>query len=231
MKLISSLAVALLTIVCFLSQKAFAGYYSEQLCSQPGYTCIKVKRGDTWEKLFPNSKDQELVRRINRININLQPGVVLAVPDRLDQLDIMNFSPFPDYIELSGNTTLIVDLSDLAFAAYDVWGSLIYWGPISGGKDWCPDVGRGCRTKTGIFQLQSKGGPYCVSSKYPVPEGGAPMPYCMYFYNGYALHASTLPGRHDSHGCIRLFYDDAKWLNKEFVELGKGRRTKVIVRP
>ena len=54
------------------------------------------------------------------------------------------------------------------------------------------------------------------------------MPFCMFFYHGYAMHASYLPGYHASHGCIRLFYEDAEWLNKNFVDMGR-RGTKVIV--
>jgi len=34
------------------------------------------------------------------------------------------------------------------------------------------------------------------------------------------MHGSTLPGYHASHGCIRMFEDDAHWLNKEFTEKG-----------
>ena len=52
----------------------------------------------------------------------------------------------------------------------------------------------------------------------------------MFFYGGYALHASpVVPGYNDSHGCIRLFYEDAKWLNKQFIETGENK-TSVIIR-
>ena len=44
------------------------------------------------------------------------------------------------------------------------------------------------------------------------------MPYCMHFFRGYALHGSeVVPGFRDSHGCVRLFIEDAKWLNEEFI--------------
>jgi L,D-transpeptidase ErfK/SrfK len=220
----------LILIALFFVRAAWAQpYFGQQFCSQPGYICIKTKKGDTWDKLFPYPQEQELVRRINRTNMELNGGTVLAVPTALKHLDIMHFSPFAVRIDPPGKTLVIVDLSDNAFAAYNPSGTLIHWGPVSAGKDWCPDVGRGCRTPKGVYQLQSKGSPFCISSKYPVPDGGAKMPYCMFFYGGYALHASNLPGYHDSHGCVRLFYDDAKWLNLEFAKLG-SERTMVIVR-
>ncbi|MCX7124554.1 MAG: L,D-transpeptidase, partial [Gammaproteobacteria bacterium] len=36
----------------------------------------------------------------------------------------------------------------------------------------------------------------------------------------FALHGSTLPGYNASHGCVRLFFDDAKWLNQDFLNIG-----------
>lgn len=53
------------------------------------------------------------------------------------------------------------------------------------------------------------------------------MPYCMFFKGGYAIHASDVPGYNASHGCVRVFYEDAEWLNREFADIG----TSVIVRP
>ena len=62
------------------------------------------------------------------------------------------------------------------------------------------------------------------------------MPYCMYFHKGFALHGSNdIPGFRASHGCIRMFTDDAKWLNHEFVDIAKDTNaylgTKVTVLP
>ncbi|EKE01049.1 MAG: enhanced entry protein [uncultured bacterium] len=224
---------ALLLGLWMLPQFAYAAKsYSKQLCFQPGYTCIKIKKGYTWDRLLPDPRRQYIVKKINRMNIELEPGMVIALPNDLDQADELMFAPFPTRITPFDRTVVIVDLSDQAFAAYDTFGSLVHWGPISAGQDWCADVGRGCRTPVGSYYVQSKGGPGCSSSKYPIPEGGAPMPFCMFFRGGYALHASpAVPGYHASHGCVRLFYEDAEWLNKEFVEFGNGKATKVIVQP
>lgn len=208
-------------------QSIFASdYYGQELCAYPSFKCIKVKSTDTWVKLFPNLRDREIVKRLNRTNMELRYRKWIVVPTNLTQIDHMDMSPFPDLIAPPGGRLLVVNLSLQAFAAYDKEGNLVHWGPVSGGKDWCDDVGRPCRTATGSFRIIRKQGVECESSVFPVEtEGGAPMPWCMHYYRGFALHGSTLPGYHASHGCIRLFYDDAKWLNQFFTKIG----TKVIV--
>ena len=135
-------------------------------------------------------------------------------------------SPFPLHRNTSGKKLILVNLTDQAFGAYDSNGELVHWGPVSGGKGYCPDVGRACNTATGNFAIFRKQGPECISSKFPIEtNGGAPMPYCMHFNGGFALHGSTLPGYNASHGCVRLFFEDAEWLNKHFANIG----TRVIV--
>jgi len=143
------------------------------------------------------------------------------VPTNLNHVNITDLSPFPLHRDTNGHKLLLVSLSQQAFGAYNTEGQLVYWGPISGGKGYCPDIGRGCSTVTGKFKVYRKQGPGCVSSKFPIEtNGGAPMPYCMHFKGGFALHGSTLPGYNDSHGCVRLFFDDAKWLNQKFISIG-----------
>jgi hypothetical protein len=123
-----------------------------------------------------------------------------------------------------GEKVVIWDPELLAWAAYDGNGYLVRWGPAVGGKSYCPDVGRGCRTKTGVTRISSKRGPYARSNKYPVGcsgRGCAPVPFFMEFFPGYGFHASNnVPGMHASHGCVRMFYDDAMWMHEEFVEIG-----------
>lgn len=113
--------------------------------------------------------------------------------------------------------------------AYNSWGLLINSGTASGGAHYCKDVGRSCRTPVGTFRVYRKGNKWCRSSKYPLGGGGAPMPYCVHFYRGYAIHGShDVPrNRHASHGCIRVKHHAARWLNKHFLTKG----TKVIVKP
>lgn len=230
---VQSIMTILLLILVTSSNSILASskYYNEQLCDNPEeYTCIEIKHGDTWDKLFPDPRKQDIIKKINRMNVELTPNMILALPNDLELQDPLMFAPFPIRITPFDRTVIVVDLNDKAFAAYDSFGSLVYWGPISAGKDWCLDIGRSCNTPTGTYYIQRKGGPDCVSSKYPIPDGGAPMPYCMYFHGGYALHASTdVPGYNASHGCVRLFYKDAKWLSQNFVQTGESS-TKVIIR-
>ena len=202
--------------------------YGKRLCNSEGYECITVKRGQTWSILFPDDGQRTIVKKVNRMNTELRPRMRIAVPSNLENLSLMDLAPLPNQIEPPGLSTVKVDLGKLAWGAYTASGDLINWGPVSGGKNYCPDIRRGCRTVTGHFTVQSKGGPGCVSSKFPVGKGGAPMPYCMFFKGGFAMHASTMvPGANASHGCVRMFLEDARWLNREFVEIG-STRVKVV---
>jgi lipoprotein-anchoring transpeptidase ErfK/SrfK len=224
--LIIFIAVAVVLIV--VPRESFsAGGYGEIICHQQGYTCFKVPQGETWESLFPDAAQRDLVRRINRNNEYLPIGSVIAIPENLDVTDPMQYTPFDTKIMPTGEKFILVDPNKLAWGAYDPNGNLVKWGPASAGRDWCPDIQTGCKTKSGEFTVYSKGGENCISSKFPVPYGGAPMPYCMFFNKGYALHASEVPGYNASHGCVRMFFDDAFWLSKNFVDKG----TKVIIKP
>jgi hypothetical protein len=220
--------IVILSGLLLISAVAHANY-GRRLCGRRGYVCIRAKAGDSWSRLFPNRREQQIVRRINRTNTRLRRGMIIAVPKNLYSISHMEVSPFPHQIEPRGRRILLINLRLQAFGAYDEYGRLLHWGPVSAGKGWCPDVGRRCGTPRGIFSIHSKGGPGCVSSKYPVGRGGAPMPYCMFFYKGFAMHGSFLPGYHASHGCIRMFTEDARWLNRHFTRRGRGG-TLVIIR-
>lgn len=154
------------------------------------------------------------------MNVKLRTGMVIAVPNDLSSLTKLDLSPFPKEIDALGEKQVWVDLTQLAWGAYDAGGNLLNWGPISGGKDWCADTKHACQTPAGDFFVIRKSGAQCKSSKFPIPKGGAPMPYCMFFLTYYAIHGSyEVPGYRASHGCVRIFPEDAKWLNENFVEL------------
>lgn len=199
---------------------AFSVPIGYRLCKDTlNYTCYKVKKSDTWQKLFPDTRTRELVKRINRQNIELSRGMHIAIPKNLTE-DYLTYAPLPGYIPPPGKKLILVSINPdtLAWGAYNSDGALVNWGPAVGGKRYCSDINRGCATKTGQFEVYRKGGAGCVSTKYPVGKGGAPMPWCMYFNGGFAMHGSyDVPGINASHGCIRLFVSDAAWLNKEFV--------------
>lgn len=200
--------------------------YGAQICKDSGYKCVKVKKGQSWAKLFPNASERDLVMRLNRVNTKLRPGTVIAVPEGLANLTLMDISPFPLKISSPNRTTVVVDQGKLAWGAYDSSGSLVKWGPMSGGQKFCSDIKEECHTPAGQFIAFRKEGEDCKSTQFPVEKdgGGAPMPFCVFFNGGIAFHGSdTVPGYNASHGCVRMYTEDAQWLNNEFVELGKTR--------
>ena len=213
-------------------------YYGAGLCTNANaqYECVKVESSQSWEKMFPDETQRDLVQRINRNYNYLWQGKVLAVPRDLPHVTILDLSPFPHKIPSENEKLVIVDQDKLAWAAYDAQGQLVKWGPIASGRDKCPDSNRACRTLTGIYRVFSKENEKCKSDVFPIGKGGAPMPYCMYFHKGFAMHGSAdMPGYRASHGCVRMFTRDAKWLNETFVETANDKTnnigTKVVVRP
>lgn len=107
-------------------------------------------------------------------------------------------------------------------------GRVVRTGFGSGGRHYCPDIKRSCRTPTGTFKILSMRGHDCRSSRYPVGKGGAPMPYCAFFTQYYAVHGSyEVPDYNASHGCVRIEPTDAKWLSSHFFHVG----TTVVIKP
>jgi hypothetical protein len=211
-------------------------YYGTSLCGFPQYECIKITSGQNWDNLFPDPDKRDIVQRVNRSYNTLWAGRVIAVPKNLAYINLLDVSPFPLKMEGETEKQIIIDQDNLAWVAYDAAGNQLKWGPISSGRDKCTDSNHSCRTLTGIFRVFSKESVKCVSDLFPIGRGGAKMPYCMYFHKGFALHGSNdLPGIRASHGCVRMFVEDAKWLNQTFVELSSERNnfmgTKVTVRP
>jgi hypothetical protein len=134
----------------------------------------------------------------------------------------------PRQISPPGEKMVLVDPNEHAWGAYDAYGRLIRSGLASAGSDWCEDLGGQCHTRIGKFRVRSLGGPGCKSPSFPIPRGGAPMPYCMYFNETQALHGSYQLGYANlSHGCVRMKVADARWLRNNFVRIG----TLVVVMP
>lgn len=138
---------------------------------------------------------------------------------------------FSSHRAATGRKVFIFDPNYHAWAVYDENGNLANTGKASGGALYCPDINRRCTTISGTFRIISKQGEECKSTKYPIEtNGGAPMPYCMYFdARGYGIHGSyEIPDDDNaSHGCIRITPTAARWLNENFLPVG----SKVIVLP
>lgn len=203
--------------------------YGQTLCKNPLYKCERVTRKNTWNSLFPNFKQREKVMRLNRTNVALEYKNWIVVPKNLN-MPYMAMSPLPTHMNTYGRKVVLIDLGLFAFGAYDKTGKLLYWGPVSSGrkKCWGDRTHGSCRTATGAFTVFRIEGKNCISHEFPLEtHGGDPMPYCMYFHGGTAMHYSTLSGFiNRSDGCVRMFKLDAEWLNKEFVKIG----TEVIVK-
>ena len=67
-------------------------------------------------------------------------------------------------------------------------------------------------TPTGDFRVLSKD-INKRSGKYTnYFDENTPMPYSLQFTGPYFVHEGWVPGHPDSHGCVRLHYEDAKFL-------------------
>lgn len=229
-------SMLIIPIVNFAADNQLTPYYASGLCQQPGFNCIKVESGQTWDKLFPDETERDIVQRINRSYNSLWAGRVIVTPKNLKNASLLDFAPFAREEPSVHEKEIIVDQDKLAWGAYDAQGKLVKWGPIASGRTKCPDSNNACLTMTGVFRVFSKEDKRCISDVFPIGKGGAKMPYCMYFHKGFALHGSDdIPGYRASHGCVRMFIQDAKWLNENFVEVANydaGRLgTKVIIKP
>ena len=210
-------------------------YFASGLCESAGFHCIKVESGQSWTSLFPDEKQRDIVQRVNRTYNHLWAGKTLAVPDKLETADALDFAPFAKKIN-PDEKQIVVDQDKLAWGAYDAQGNLVKWGPVASGSTKCSDSAKSCLTLTGMFRVFNMENEKCVSDVFPIGKGGAKMPYCMFFHKGFALHgADDIPGYRASHGCIRMFTEDAKWLNHNFVEMCSEKNaqkgTLVIVKP
>jgi L,D-transpeptidase ErfK/SrfK len=197
--------------------------YIKSMCHLPGLHCVKIDPREIWVDIFPKPNVQHTMMRLDRTNVALFYRNWLVVPTDWHNLHDWDFSPMPLYRNTHHHRLVVVNLHKFAFGAYDEHGHLLRWGPASSGAKICPEnSARSCLTPHGSFRVFKIGGKNCISNTYPLStKGGAPMPYCMFFHSGFAMHASTLMGfKNMSSGCVRLFIDDAKWLNNNFVTVG-----------
>src|SRR5262249_6029429 len=120
-----------------------------------------------------------------------------------------------------GEKVIVVSPRSHSWGAYDANGVLVHSGLASAGANWCKDMHRVCHTETGRFRIRTLGSSDCKSPSFPIPKGGSPMPYCMYFNSAQALHGSPhVVNGNISHGCVRMHVDDARWLRYNFAEIG-----------
>jgi len=99
---------------------------------------------------------------------------------------------------------LEIDLSNQGFQYFED-DRLVRNGPVSAGTTEHP-------TPTGRYQVLSKERDKVSRSYTNAFEMPTPMPYSMQFYADYYIHEGWVPGYADSHGCVRLNYEDARFL-------------------
>jgi lipoprotein-anchoring transpeptidase ErfK/SrfK len=116
---------------------------------------------------------------------------------------------------LASSISIVVDISEQKmFVTVDGEPSLEF--DVSTGR-------QGYSTPTGDYGVERMYRKY-HSKKYD----GAPMPYSIFFHNGFAIHGTTdikRLGKIASHGCVRLHPDNAKALFELVKLAGAGNTT------
>lgn len=141
------------------------------------------------------------------------PTVLASNTTTAKTTPVKSVSGYPKFRPAAGVPVFIFNPKTRMWAVYNASGTLLKVGVGSAGRNYCPDIHRGCRTPTGVFHIIAKQGASCKSSKYPVGKGGAPMPYCSFFTKYHGIHGSyEVRNYNASHGCIRVHPADAKWI-------------------
>jgi hypothetical protein len=151
---------------------------------------------------------------------------VLAVSESFSSYS--GWSRLPGRLEGVTKNTFVFSPRLDQWTAYDSDGYAVASGHGNGGADYCAQLGKACHTPVGVFNVYRKGDSSCASSEFPLGQGGAPMPFCMFFSNGSAIHGSPYVSDYNtSHGCIRVVTPAAQWLSSHFMQVG----TRVVVLP
>lgn len=132
----------------------------------------------------------------------LRPNTQIVIPE-CASAEFNAYSPFPENINFLQciPKTVLVSQRVQAFALYEN-GNLIKWGPVSTGKG-------STRTPNGLNY-----GNYKAKRKISTVDESWIMPYYFNFmnYEGIGTHEYSLPGYPASHGCVRMYRDDAKFI-------------------
>lgn len=138
--------------------------------------------------------------KINRTDKkHIRAGDSLIIPDA--NADLMSIAPFPLQLEVAHTIPKLVLVSRRvqAFGAYES-GRLVRWGPTSTGKKSTP-------TPAGLYHTNWK----AKETRSSVNQSWI-LPWCFNLdnFSGVSFHKFDLPGYPASHGCVRLFEEDAK---------------------
>ena len=169
------------------------------------YRLDSIQNKEHLDSLFNDfsEEDVKLVYTLNRIDAyRVKPGAKLIIPDSLVK-DLNVYAPFPKLMKPldSIEKTVIISKRIQAFALYEN-GNLLHWGPVSTGK-------QSTGTPSGLYY-----GNYKAKRKISTIDQSWIMPYYFNFMNfeGIGTHEYTLPGYPASHGCVRMYREDAKMI-------------------
>jgi lipoprotein-anchoring transpeptidase ErfK/SrfK len=142
----------------------------------------------------------EKLNRADQVHLVRLPEIV--VPGRWD-LDELDYSPLPTVWQDAAESpkTIVLSQPFQVFGAYEN-GKLVRWGPVSSGRKAKP-------TPPGLFYLNWKS-----KGRKSTVDGGWFLRWYFNFINerGISFHEFDLPGRPESHGCVRLLSRDAEWI-------------------
>ncbi|MCM8568261.1 L,D-transpeptidase [Gramella jeungdoensis] len=157
------------------------------------------------DSLFKSYNEDQLktILALNRMEKRrLRPEKPIVIPE-CASADFNTYSPFPKdlYFLKCIPKTVLISQRVQAFGLYEN-GELIKWGPVSTGK-------RSTRTPNGLNY-----GNYKAKRKISTVDESWILPYYFNFMNfeGIGVHQYALPGYPASHGCVRLYMDDARFI-------------------
>ncbi len=172
---------------------------------QISYTIDSLSTREEIDSLLSSYPEKQLktILAINRIEKNrVRTNRPLIIPDCASE-DFNTYSPFPENINLLGciPKTVLINKRIQAFGLYEN-GELVKWGPVSTGKS-------STKTPSGLNY-----GNYKAKRKISTVDESWVLPYYFNFMNfeGVGVHQYALPGYPASHGCVRLYMDDAKYI-------------------
>jgi len=169
------------------------------------YSLDSLKTRYEIDSLIAKFSEDELktILAINRIEKNrLRPEKPIIIPECPSD-EFNTYSPFPETVNFLQciPKTVLISQRVQAFGLYEN-GELVKWGPVSTGK-------KTTKTPNGLNY-----GNYKAKRKISTIDESWILPYYFNFMNfeGVGVHQYALPGYPASHGCVRLYMDDAKYI-------------------
>lgn len=169
------------------------------------YKLDSIASAEEKDSLLTSLRTEELetILALNRMDKNrLRTNSAVVIPD-CPSSDFKDFSPFPKELDVIKCAPKVVLVSQRiqAFGLYEN-GELIKWGPVSTGK-------RSTKTPNGLHY-----GNYKAKRKVSTVDESWILPFYFNFmnYEGVGTHQYAMPGYPASHGCVRMYNKDAKYI-------------------